>query len=562
MAARQFPLDGAFDDLRRIVERVQGEFRLLLDQLQVLTDSAQIASDELRNVRAITSGASAGGASRQRSGQGLSAEAKQAKDDAKKLREEIKKAELESRTIVDAFSKVRESARTTVELLRRWNMPQRAKQAEKIADALEAVEVASKTIYGTWKLMSAAMLPAAAAVAVTTGAVVALQTAVNSLTGSTLTVKETIVAFALSGQQALLGLKKTYMEVAYAISGDDTGFAASMAEVNDEIRQTEGALKALFEKANERPKQESQGFLKDTYNSVREFGDEVEAVLRKVLGFFDVTQERSKETANEVKRALTPFQQFQADLGQMGNLVQGTYDTILNGVNQLSSTISGALLDAFLNPQADIRESFAQLFRSLAQQLLQLLIRAAIVRAVSGIAGSFAGGGEVGDPWGADSRGYAKGGKVRPGGSPSLQHLTPRAKAYAGGGFERPSWIPSSDTVPAWLTPGEFVNPVPTVKALGVDFFEALRSMRVDPGIMRAAAGLGPRGGGTSLPRGGFNTGGPVSPLSGAANAASPAVAIMVPDEQTAARLFAQGGPAMNRWLRRNRSEVRGILGV
>ena len=62
-------------------------------------------------------------------------------------------------------------------------------------------------------------------------------------------------------------------------------------------------------------------------------------------------------------------------------------------------------------------------------------------------------------------------------------------KGYAeGGGIARPASIPASDTVPAWLTPGEYVLPVPLVRKLGVGFLERLRAGVAPPESFRSAA--------------------------------------------------------------------------
>jgi hypothetical protein len=96
---------------------------------------------------------------------------------------------------------------------------------------------------------------------------------------------------------------------------------------------------------------------------------------------------------------------------------------------------------------------------------------------------------------------FAKGGSVAP-------------KGYAlGGGIPRPANVPASDTVPAWLTPGEYVLPVPLVKQLGVGFLEKLRRGAIAPstfhdtasylktssaGVRSFATGGAVAGGGTS----------------------------------------------------------------
>ena len=544
MAGRRFPLDGAFAELRREVE-------LLRDEMRQLRQGAVTAAAELASVQAPSNTrprTSAGGSSPA----AATAKSNQELLDLSKARE----AERVSRQFVENFSRVREAVRTSVTLAQRLNLPKLEKQAEKLAVALETGEAALKATVGSAKILGAAFLPGAVAVGVTVASVVALQKAVNSLTGSTLSVKETIVAFALSGEKALLGLKRTYLELSYAISGNDTGLASGLAEIDDQIRQTEGALKSLFEESAKRPPVASEGFFKDTQKSLGEFGDEVQKVLQEVLAFFDQTQAKAKETTGEVKAALTPFEQFKISLASLGDLTQGTFDFILSGVQQLSATISGALLDAFLNPQADIRQSFAQLFRALAQQLLQLMIQAVLVKALSS---GFSDGGAVGEA-GANPAGYAKGGRVGGRGSPSLAHLGLGAVGLAGGGLGRPSWIPASDTVPAWLTPGEFVEPVKAVKAYGMDVMEKIRTLAINPAALRALAGLGPRGGGYSLGSGAFAAGGGVSGVNPGLGG-GPSVAVVVPDEATASRLYAQGPQAFMRMVRKHKSEIRSTIG-
>jgi hypothetical protein len=84
-------------------------------------------------------------------------------------------------------------------------------------------------------------------------------------------------------------------------------------------------------------------------------------------------------------------------------------------------------------------------------------------------------------------RGFNSGGSVLKS-NPYLFGNTPgytRVVGYASGGnivaFPRPRKIHPKDTVPAWLTPGEFVVQEPAVRYFGKDFLSRINAMRITP---------------------------------------------------------------------------------
>lgn len=176
---------------------------------------------------------------------------------------------------------------------------------------------------------------------------------------------------------------------------------------------------------------------------------------------------------------------------------------IKSAISQLTAFASTAIIDGLVGDSDEsIEERFGQLAKSLANQLLQALFEvqlqklisgakistieqtsaeaaalikttaaltaaqievqaattASIIRASSSIA--FSQGGIV-------PQTFAKGGRVLP----NFEHFSKKAEGFARGTPSRPRHIPQSDTIPAWLTPGEFVVRKQVVKSLGVDFF-------------------------------------------------------------------------------------------
>lgn len=117
--------------------------------------------------------------------------------------------------------------------------------------------------------------------------------------------------------------------------------------------------------------------------------------------------------------------------------------------------------------------------------------------------------------------------------------VVPKGYALGGeiGGFARPASIPASDTVPAWLTPGEYVLPVGIVDKLGVGFLDALRSGVVSPSSFRSAASSLTA---SSSAIRGLASGGPVVSNSNAISAGNRPVNVAFFDDRKAMRRWAE----------------------
>jgi hypothetical protein len=147
----------------------------------------------------------------------------------------------------------------------------------------------------------------------------------------------------------------------------------------------------------------------------------------------------------------------------MNNALQQGFETAINGL--LTGTFK-------------LKDAFKSLAQSVAQQFTQIISR----RIAGGIFGAIAGGGFGGGL--GKIFGFAEGGMVRGPGSGT------------------------SDSIPARLSNGEFVQPARTVAHYGADFMEALRRLQVPR--LSLGAGGGKR----------FANGGLVGPANSAATAA------------------------------------------
>ena len=185
----------------------------------------------------------------------------------------------------------------------------------------------------------------------------------------------------------------------------------------------------------------------------------------------DITLETSRFISSAIISAFDPTNDTSLT-ERIGRFLQGIAETILNTlVNQAIASAITALTSQTATATTEItgattaaairNTSAAALTTASTLEVTNATIAAGI-RSASSVVGFASRGGFV--------RAFAKGGPVMP----SPEHVSNRAQGLARGG--RPSKIPASDTIPAWLTPGEFVVRKGTVDKLGVDFFRSINN--------------------------------------------------------------------------------------
>lgn len=231
------------------------------------------------------------------------------------------------------------------------------------------------------------------------------------------------------------------------------------------------------------------------------------------------------------------------------NFEQGL-SILRTAITQFANFIAQALVDAFdPTKDVDIVERFARLMQSIAQTIIQMLVQVAIARALLGFglgvqSGSF--GGIFGS---AQAPGAAEGGPIPD--SPAPSHV-------------RPSGLDPTDKVPIWAAKGEFMQRASAVKKYGLDVMDKINRGLINPGALRALAGLGGIRKMKNLNNAGpgFATGGALAGARAAAAAqpvaaagpasAAPPTTLFFGEREMERALGAGAGKAMLRFLREN----------
>jgi hypothetical protein len=259
------------------------------------------------------------------------------------------------------------------------------------------------------------------------------------------------------------------------------------------------------------------------------------------------------------------------------------------------SFASQAIVDVFdpTKDAATIKENFARLLQQIAQVILQKLIELAIAKALisagfggdekdsveeaqkigsvevataievasirlanataiaailAGAGGGFSTGGVV--PPG----GFAKGGEVP-------DHESRRVQGFRRGGRpRRPRHIPASDTVPAWLTPGEFVMSRPAVKSFGLPMLEAMNGGTMPVVGSASAEAAGPS---TGMQSGGLVSDRIANANAGAEGAAQERIVVVpavVAGDREMDALSAGGRNALLAFMRENAGNINTLL--
>lgn len=179
-----------------------------------------------------------------------------------------------------------------------------------------------------------------------------------------------------------------------------------------------------------------------------------------------------KDVPNQLALAFSKIEvslpsQFEQILDAMRSLIDG-----------FSSFISDSIVDAF-DPGKDttIQERLASFLRDFAKQIIDTLVKIAVIKSI------------------AFAFGANEGGSVETPQIPAFNGGSGQVRGYAAGGklvsIGRPKNIHPSDTIPAWLSPGEWVIRARAVLKYGHEAMSALNAGLVDPLALQSLISVG-----------------------------------------------------------------------
>lgn len=280
---------------------------------------------------------------------------------------------------------------------------------------------------------------------------------------------------------------------------------------------------------------------------------------------FAEAEERLKKKAE--LSAKVGLDKYGEALQRMADQTEGALNLMRSAVTEFSSFVADSIVDAF-DPSNDVsfKERFARFLQSMAKQIIATLTQIAIAKILLSIGVGAAGGTTVAAEGGL-VEGFAEGGPVQ-GPSATPNHFGIKAP--------RPKGLDPTDTIPAWLAPGEFVHRASAVARYGADAMDALNKGLVDPMQLRGLLGLGSRYS-RDVKRArriaGFADGGLIAGqvaasaaaqtdgLAAPAAAAGPMPAFIVGNDHAVDRFLRGGKAAFMDFARENASTLKAILG-
>lgn len=312
--------------------------------------------------------------------------------------------------------------------------------------------------------------------------------------------------------------------------------------------------------------------LKDVEEAVLDFGRVVgkgaeNAEKRFTEKFFDRIKAKVKE--------------FQAQ----GGVFNEFFNFLEDSVRRLTDLIADLIVDAF-DPNTDVsaKERFLSFLRELAREAIRILIRIAIAKAAATVFDEKTAQNATGAANGGQVSGFNSGGKLGEFDAKARNFLTNFPVGFASGGnvgpfasssspqgamanslrAARPRGLAPSDTVPAWLTPEEWVIKRSSARMYGDKVMDAINRGMMDPFALRALAGASHVRGAVrrTASRMGYATGGAVSPQRPTSTAPQNGAlgAVVVADDQAMERLLAGGRSAMLEFFADNAGAIRGLI--
>lgn len=217
-------------------------------------------------------------------------------------------------------------------------------------------------------------------------------------------------------------------------------------------------------------------------------------------------------------------------------------------IDSFASAVSSQIVDAF-DPDSDgsASERFANFLKSMSKMIIQELIKIAVIKTAAMIGLSAAGG--------AHSGGRIGGRHNR--NTPSMAHML-APQGLAGGG--RPAGLHPTDQIPIWAARGEFMMQVDSVRQYGASVMNAINQGLIDPGALKALAGVSHSPTSRAPTGKGYAEGGQVNLPESTESESSVTPAFIVANDDSMDRMLAGGKSAMLSFIQDNSPTISQLL--
>ena len=218
----------------------------------------------------------------------------------------------------------------------------------------------------------------------------------------------------------------------------------------------------------------------------------------------------------------------------------GASKNVLNSVGQAIGNRLGSAIDGLITGTKTLGQAFREMAIGIVQDIAKIIVKMLILQALNMMfpGMGFAAGAGMG------AAGANTGGLIRR----NLGGLIP---GFSRGGF-LPRFGPDRDSIPAMLTPGEFVIRRSAVDKYGIGLLTSINNMMAPKNLAGMAKSAAKYRGSVQ----GYNSGGAVS--GGSGQAAGPQPSYIVANERSMQSLLTGGKAAMLEFLRQNRGSFAG----
>jgi hypothetical protein len=179
-------------------------------------------------------------------------------------------------------------------------------------------------------------------------------------------------------------------------------------------------------------------------------------------------------------------EQFLASLQSKQQVIaQGTVELMRGFSDGLVNVLGNSLVDALFSQENTMRDKWEALMKDLVSIMIKTFIKAQLASLFASFGTSPAAGFDNGQ--GTGTKGiFKEGGQVGTGYQASAAHYSKSAQHFSGGG--RPAGVPASDTVAAWLTPGEWVTKLASARMYGDQVMGMINEGRINPIALKTLA--------------------------------------------------------------------------